>query len=60
MRSTPHDYPIYEISAVAESLGYNIEGTHLGTEQGPDLVIRNLVNQLGVFKVPAPVHAFFA
>jgi hypothetical protein len=33
---------------VAESLGYKIEETHLGIEQGPDLVIRNPVNQLGV------------
>ena len=46
--STLHDYPIYEISAVAESLGYKIEERHLGIEQGPDLVIRNPVNQLGV------------
>jgi hypothetical protein len=46
--STLHDYPIHEISAVTESLGYKIEETHLGIEQGPDLIIRNPVNQLGV------------
>jgi hypothetical protein len=46
--STLHDYPIYEISAAAESLSYKIEETHLGIEQGPDLVIRNPTNQLGV------------
>lgn len=33
---------------MAESLGYKIEETHLGSEQGPDLVVRNPVNQLGV------------
>lgn len=46
--STLHDYPIYEISAVAESLGYRIEESHLGIEQGPDIVVRNPVNQVGV------------
>jgi hypothetical protein len=46
--STLHDYPIYEISAVAESLGYRIEEFHLGIEQGPDIVVRNPMNQVGV------------
>jgi hypothetical protein len=46
--STLHDYPIYEISAVAESLGYRIEESHLGIEQGPDIVVRNPMNQAGV------------
>lgn len=46
--STLHDYPLYEISAISESLGYRIEERHLGIEQGPDLVIRNPVNQLAV------------
>lgn len=46
--STLHDYPIYEISAVAESLGYRVEESHLGIEQGPDLVIRNPVTGVGV------------
>jgi hypothetical protein len=27
--STLHDYPIYEICAIAESLGYNVEEKHL-------------------------------
>jgi hypothetical protein len=46
--STLHDYPIYEISAVAESLGYRIEESHHGIEQGPDIVVRNPMNQAGV------------
>lgn len=46
--STLHDYPIYEISAVAESLGYRIEESHRGIEQGPDIVVRNPMNQAGV------------
>lgn len=46
--STLHDYPIYEISAVAESLGYRIDEFHLGIEQGPDLIIRNPVTQVGL------------
>jgi len=46
--STLHDYPIYEVSAVAESLGYRVEETHRGIEQGPDMVVRNPVNHVGV------------
>jgi hypothetical protein len=46
--STLHDYPIYEISAVAESLGYRIEESHRGIEQGPDIVVRNPITQVGV------------
>jgi hypothetical protein len=46
--STLHDYPIYEISAVAESLGYKVEEFHLGIEQGPDIIIRNPVTQVGL------------
>jgi len=46
--SALHDYPIYEVSAVAESLGYRIEESHLGIEQGPDMVVRNPMNQVGV------------
>jgi len=42
--STLHDYPIYEICAIAESLGYKIVERHLGGEQGPDIVIKNPVN----------------
>lgn len=42
--STLHDYPIYEICAVAESLGYRIAERHLGGEKGPDIVIRNPAN----------------
>ena len=46
--STLHDYPIYEICAIAESLGYRIGERHLGGEQGPDIRIRNPVNGAGV------------
>jgi hypothetical protein len=46
--STLHDYPIYEISAIAESLGYKVEEFHLGTEQGPDLIIRNPETHVGL------------
>ena len=46
--STLHDYPIYEISAISESLGYRVEERHLGVEQGPDLIIRNPATGVGV------------
>jgi len=46
--STLHDYPIYEVCAIAESLGYRIEERHLGGEQGPDIIIRNPVSGIGV------------
>jgi len=46
--STLHDYPIYESCAIAESLGYRIEEKHLGGEKGPDIIIRNPVNGIGV------------
>ena len=46
--STLHDYPIYEVSAIAESLGYRIEERHLGGEQGPDIIVRNSVSGVGV------------
>jgi cystathionine gamma-lyase/cystathionine beta-lyase len=46
--STLHDYPIYEISAISESLGYRVEERHLGIEQGPDIVIRNPRSGMGV------------
>jgi len=48
IESTLHDYPIYETYAIAESLGYRVEEHHLGGEQGPDIIIRNPVNQAGV------------
>ena len=46
--STLHDYPIYEICAIAESLGYNVEEKHLAGEHGPDIIIRNRLNGIGV------------
>jgi len=46
--STLHDYPIYEICAIAESLGYNIEEKHLAGEHGPDIIIRNRQTSIGV------------
>jgi len=46
--STLHDYPIYEVCAIAESLGYRIEQRHLGGEQGPDIIIKNSVSGIGV------------
>lgn len=46
--STLHDYPIYEISAISESLGYRVEERHLGVEQGPDIIIRNPTSSVGV------------
>jgi len=46
--STLHDYPIHEIYATSESLGYVIEEMHLGGEKGPDVIIRNSVNGKGV------------
>ena len=46
--STLHDYPIYEISAISESLGYRVEERHLGVKQGPDLIIRNPATGVGV------------
>lgn len=48
VESTLHDYPIYETYAIAESLGHRVEEHHLGGEQGPDIIIRNSVNGLGV------------
>jgi len=48
VESTLHDYPIYETYALAESLGYRVEEHHLGGEQGPDIIIRNPINGLGV------------
>jgi len=46
--STLHDYPINEVCAIAESPGYRIEERHVGGEQGPDIIIRNLVSGIGV------------
>ena len=46
--STLHDYPIYEIYAIAESLGYKVQEHHLGGEQGPDIIIRNPLTGIGV------------
>jgi len=46
--STLHDYPIYEICAIAESLGYNVEEKHLAGEHGPDIIIRNRLTGIGV------------
>ena len=44
VESTLHDYPIYEIYATAESLGYTVEESHLGREQGPDMIVKNRIN----------------
>jgi hypothetical protein len=54
--STLHDYPIYEVSAIAESLGYKREEFHLGIEQGPDLVIRNPRTHFGLIVEPEVGH----
>lgn len=44
IESTLHDYPIYEIYAVAESLGYTVQEFHLGKEKGPDMIVENRIN----------------
>ena len=53
--STLHGYPIYEIYAIAESLGYKVEERHLGGEQGLDIIVRNFyVLAESVFKDVVP------
>jgi len=48
VRALSLDYPILEISAIAESLGYKIRRRHLGAEPGPDIMIENPVNGVRV------------
>jgi len=53
--STLHDYPMYEICAIAESLGYKVEERHLDGEQGLDIIVRNFFVVAGsVFKDVVP------
>jgi len=52
--STLHDYPIYEICAIAESHGYKVEERLPGSEQGPDIVVGNFVVAGSVFKDVMP------
>jgi len=53
--STLHDYPIYEICAIAESHGYKVEERLPGGEQGPDIILRNFYVIAGsVFKDVMP------
>jgi len=54
--STLHDYPIYEVCALAESLGYRMEERHLGGEQGPDIMIRNLVSRISIQRCASSTH----
>jgi len=46
---------MYEICAIAESLGYKVEERHLDGEQGLDIIVRNFFVVAGsVFKDVVP------